>query len=336
MDRFEWLEYATADIALNTQAREVRQELNAHLSAIVDDLLREGQSPAEAEAEAVHRMGEARHLRDDLASACQSRLSRQESRRVGLGGILATGGVTSILLVTQPHLMVPAVDAAFIVPLLVGAYLIGSVLYQKTRQHPNASVGRRLKTHALVAVVWALFGLVVGLQPLALHAAATGSPFPLPWYVWRDVAVLWLIAVGLLTIPSLVTRSVVHAVGSLGAALGAFAIMVTASALATWRLWPVAPPVGVGSTPRWEWWTNAFPWDTVNGVGSGKTFHWLPNPAWPHLAHSVAELTLFMALATVIGRAVGRVLVPALGKAGRYVWLAVRPVNLEAHDEIGR
>lgn len=62
MDRLEWLEHITEGITSNSRARQVRRELNAHVSAIVDDLVRQGWPPAAAEVEAIHRMGDA----DDL------------------------------------------------------------------------------------------------------------------------------------------------------------------------------------------------------------------------------------------------------------------------------
>ena len=327
MDQLEWLEHVTEDITSNARAREVRRELNAHISAIVDDLVRQGWPLAEAETEAINRMGNAGDLTDALASACQPTLSSREARRVVLGGIMAAAGVASTLIVITPNSVAGshAVDAALILPFLVGAYLIGSGLLRvEARKHPFASLRRALRTHGVVGVSWAALGLVVGLQPLALHAAATGSPFSLPWYVWRDVAAPLLGVAALLTLPSLVARSVRHAVGTVGAALGAFTVAATALAFTTWHLWPVAPPLGTGPNPRWEWWTYAFPWYTLNGGQlRGKTFRWLPNPALTHLAHTAAELALFMALATVIARGMVRVLVPAAGKAGRYVWRTI-------------
>lgn len=323
MDRLEWLEHVTEDITSNTRAREVRRELNTHVSAIVDDLMRQGWPLPEAEAEAINRMGDTGDLTDALTSACQATLSPHDARRVGLGGILATAAVISTLIVIHPNSVAGnhAVDAALMLPFLVGTYLIGSgLLSVEARQHPVVALRRALRTHGVVVAAWAALGLVVGLQPLALHAAATGSPFPLPWYVWGDVAAPVLGVAAVLTLQSLVARSVRHAVAAVGAALGTFTVATAALAFATWHLWPVAPKLGAGPNPQWEWWTRGFPWYTVIGEGTGKTFRWLPNPAWTHLAQSAAELALFMALATVIARGIVRGLVPAVGKVGRYVW----------------
>ena len=145
----------------------------------------------------------------------------------------------------------------------------------------------------------------------------------MPFYVWRDVAAPLLGVAALLTLPSLVGRSVRHAIGAIGSALGAVTVAAAALALATWHLWPVTPPLGAGPSPRWEWWTHAFPWYNSVGYQSGKTIRWLPNPTWTHLAHSLAELVLFMVLATVVTRGIVRVLVPAAGQAGRYVWRTI-------------
>lgn len=326
MDRLEWLEHVTRDIASNARAREVRRELNAHVWAIVDDLARQGWPLTEAEAEAVCRMGDAAVLTDSLASSCQPILSPREALRVGLGGILAAVGVASTLIIITPNSVAgtQAAYAALMLPFLAGACLIGAgLLRPDTWQHPVASLRRALRTHRVVAAVWAAFGLIMGLQPLALHASATGSPFPLPWYIWKDVAAPLLAVAAVLTLPSLVARPVRHAVGAVGAALGAFAVAATTLAFTTWHLWPVPAPLGLGPNPRWQWWTVGFPWETLSARMIGKAFRWLPNPALPHLAHSVAELAVFMALTTVVARAMVQVLGPAVGKAGRDLWRAI-------------
>lgn len=326
MDRLEWLEHATGDIASNPQAREVRRELNAHVSAIVEDLVAQGWQAPDAEAEALRHMGDVGELTGSLAASCQPTLSPREARQVGLGAILAAAAMVGTMTVITPNSLAGAYsgNAALMLPFVAGVGLVGAALLPADAwQHPPKFLKHALSRHRVVGAAWAALGLVVGLQPLALHAAATGSPLYLPWYVWKDVAAPLLAVVGVLTLPSLVARSVRRTVGALATALAAFTVVATTSAFSTWRLWPVPPPLGSGPNPRWEWWIGGFPWETTVGQGIGKTFRWLPNPVLPHLAHTVAELALCMLLATLIARAVVFALGPAMQSAGRHIGRAV-------------
>ena len=327
MDRFEWLEHVTGGLVSNARAREVRRELNAHVSVLMVDLVREGWSAREAEAEAMRRMGDVRHLRDALASYSQPIMVPREPLLVGLGSLLATTGIVATLRTLTPtseYAFTNAASAALMLPFLVGVSLIAAGLLRgDIWQHPIAALRHALRTHGVVVAAWTAVGLVVGLQPLAFHAAVTHSPVPLPWDVWREVVGPLLAVAAVLTLPSVVRRSVRDAIGAVGAGLAAFAVAATLAAFATWHLWPIPPPLGVGPNPRWDWWIIGFPWDTMSGLGIGETFRWLPNPPLPHLAHSVARLALFMTLGTAIIRGIAFLLAPAVGKAGRSVWRAI-------------
>ncbi len=130
-------------------------------------------------------------LADSLASSWQPVLLPHEARRVALGGILAAAGVASTLsIITLTYVAASrAAYAALVLPFPAGAWLMGAGLLRADTWQPAVAPLRRvIRTHRVVEGAWAALGVIGGLQPLAPHACATGSPFPLPWYSCKDVA----------------------------------------------------------------------------------------------------------------------------------------------------
>jgi hypothetical protein len=183
LDRREWLDKATAGIQDPEQARAVREELDAHLSALVADLEAAGRRPAEAEAEALSRMGDVREVSRTLAGAV---LPRRTPLQRGVLIASASLLILAPVALLWGSMRVGSIDAV-VGRLVVAALACAGVAMAWAagtggRQPAWTSLGAWLTVHRGALWAWSAFGLLSALGPLRYLVPAIWDMPDWPWW----------------------------------------------------------------------------------------------------------------------------------------------------------
>ncbi|PSR33834.1 MAG: hypothetical protein C7B46_08285 [Sulfobacillus benefaciens] len=154
-DWFDYLEEATATIASNQEARQVRQELLSHLESLAWDLQQEGWSEAQAPAEALRRLGDAQLL------AQAFRESRSNDQRFAWGWWAAAWTVlalSAIGVVGSLEFLIPATVAV----LFLAIFYFGP---QPSWTQWVTVIRHTFLTHWRLFVAGGVVGAIWGLKP---------------------------------------------------------------------------------------------------------------------------------------------------------------------------
>lgn len=177
MDRHRWLDAAVARIPDPAKAREVREELDNHVTAIVDGLVTGGWTPDAAEAEAQRRMGDPVRVGRSLAGATAARWSPGQRTAIILGAVfLFLAGLRQFGLAGGFGVVgVPVTVAAAAAPVWA--------VTAAGRHGPWANLCAWVCMHRWALGMWAAVGLIGGLLPL--HYVMPGLMDSPAWPWWN-------------------------------------------------------------------------------------------------------------------------------------------------------
>jgi hypothetical protein len=269
LDRRSWLDAAVAGIRDRARAREVVEEIDGHLSAIVKELLAAGRTPADAEAEAMRRMGDPERLGRSMAEVVRT-AGRPRRRAVAVGAALfPSSGVLAVGLgfVTARYGDAPTWIGAVLVWAMAASAVAGvSLLLGSVTFGHGAFAGTRpwLRRHRGTLGLWALLGLVFELAPGRFAVPALAGFAAWPWQ-----AVGWVSLFAAVMVIVLRTGDLPEALAVLAVAVWTWALagVIVGSIMA--RVAPVPPAAFAavyGPEPR-TWLMFFTPWWRVQWVG---------------------------------------------------------------------
>lgn len=223
MEIYEYLERATADITLNRRAREVRQELHAHISFLADRIMQEeGCAQDQANARAMQQMGRPEEIRRSLAQD-ESVDALLTPRQLVFGVLTVLSGFAMIL-------WSPAVLAL----LACGAAFALSRMEPSERRRPLRGLAALWRRHWLLAAVTFASGLYIGTEPI--WAAGPGAPWQPPIQLMLALGPLLILACALAALRDLWRLSSSPA-GIAGVATATFGVAALASSVGLWSVY---------------------------------------------------------------------------------------------------
>lgn len=205
MDRHEWLDAATHGIRDPAKARDVREELETHIEAVVAALRSAGLPEADAEREALRRMGDRRTLGRSLVAVTGP--ERSPGRRAALAMdacLVGLGGMAVLGLAAVPFAMVRSI-AVCIIAVIFGtaAVALPAGMAQAEPSDPGDLGGFGPHRRALAASVLLPGASTVppgrgrisrtGASWLLRSRSRSGDPptWRMPWPCWPSPYGLW-------------------------------------------------------------------------------------------------------------------------------------------------
>ena len=268
MDTREWLDKATIGVTDPDQARQVRAELMAHVSALVDELTAEGYSPADAAVEALRRMGDAEAVgRAVVESMRAPDLPRRWAGIVGavlfaLSGMLAVLGAFTASSYADARIVNELFWAGMALAVAGAGLLIWSVT-PATEQGVFAGIWKSLRRHGATLGIWAVLGILSELAPERFAVRSLATYYAWPWEVVGWVALFVAVVAIVLRMESLA-----GSLALLAAAAWTWVVGGVVAGQIALALWP-NPPAAFAAIydPASQQWARLFSvWWTVEWI----------------------------------------------------------------------
>lgn len=252
----------TAGIRDPAKARDIRDEVDSHLSAVIRELLEAGWSSVDAEAEALRRMGDALVVGRSLAMAVAE--SNAHKQRAGVVGacLFSMSGIPLLLVARE----VARLGSAFIPPNVLGLLTLGSVagvamgtwllLWSVSLSAKHGSIAGMwdwARSHRPILGLWAMLGVAFEIAP-AFTASALSRLSNWPWET-----IEWAVLCVAVLLLSLREENIVASIAVFAAALWAWVIAGVLAGQAVLRIAP-HPPAAFATiyTPALASWARLF------------------------------------------------------------------------------
>jgi hypothetical protein len=190
VDRGSWLDVVTAGVRDSRRAREIRDELDSHLSAIVEELVGAGWSSADAEAEALHRMGDAVAVGKSLAIVTSEPDSHRQKAGIAGAFLFALSGVPLFLaslgaarfgsLFLGPEAL-GLLTVVSIAGLAAGAWLLVWSASLPSERGSSRGIWEWIRGHWIVIEIWTFLGIAFELAPFRFTVPALAGLSGWPW-----------------------------------------------------------------------------------------------------------------------------------------------------------